>query len=120
MTYVYLAVFLVFVFMFISEYNSLIAKRNRNDQAFSQIDVYLTKRHDLIPNLVATVGQYAKHERETLDKIAELRGRAASGSLSAEQKADVEGQLSKALGGLMLSVENYPDLKANQQFLQLQ
>lgn len=120
MTYVYLAAAIFVLFLLISEYNTLIAKRNFNDYAFSQVDVFLKKRHDLIPNLVATAGTYMKYEKETLESVTAMRARAVSGALSPEQRAQVEGQISKALGSIMVSVEKYPELKADQNFLRLQ
>jgi LemA protein len=101
-------------------YNSLIGKRNRVDQAFASIDVMLKKRYDLIPNLVASVEKYMVHERELLTEITELRTRAVSGDLTPSQRVAAENQINTALGRLMVSVENYPDLKANQNFVQLQ
>jgi len=101
-------------------YNGLIGKKNRIDNAFAAIDAFLKKRHDLIPNLVSTAQAYMKHEKDTLLGITEMRSRAVSGGLSPEQRVQVEGQISKALGSIMVAVENYPDLKANQNFVQLQ
>lgn len=113
-----LVVFLGLVFVIM--YNSLIGRRNRVDQAFSSIDVMLKKRHDLIPNLVATVQQYASHERDLLQSITELRTRATSGSVAPAERVGIENQLTQALGRLIAVSENYPDLKANQNFLHLQ
>jgi LemA protein len=101
-------------------YNSLIGKKNAVDQAFSSIDVMLKKRYDLIPNLVATVEQYMTHERSLLTELTELRTRAMSGDVSPDQRVATENQLSGVLGRIMVAVENYPDLKASQNFLQLQ
>lgn len=101
-------------------YNSLIGKKNQVENAMGGIDVQLKKRHDLIPNLVATVKQYAEHERSLLDRITELRTRALSGNLPEGERLQLETALSGALRSLMVSVENYPDLKANQNFLHLQ
>jgi LemA protein len=120
MNYIYLVAAVVVVFLLIAEYNTLIAKKNQNDNSFAQIDVFLKKRHDLIPNLVATAQNYMKHERETLTQIADLRSRAASGSLSQADRTKVESDISAALGKIMVAVENYPDLKADKQFLLLQ
>lgn len=120
MPYAILLGLVVFVALLIMEYNVLIAKKNQNDYAFSQIDVFLKKRHDLIPNLVACVKSYMEHERETLTAVTELRAKAVSGGLSPEEQARVEGRLSGALGRLMVAVENYPELKADRNFLQLQ
>jgi LemA protein len=80
----------------------------------------LKKRYDLIPNLVATVKQYATHEKETLTEITELRAKAISGSLSSDEQVQVDNQISKAMRGIMVAVESYPELKANENFVQLQ
>jgi len=101
-------------------YNGLIRLRNRVQEAWQQIDVELTRRHDLIPNLVETVKGYAAHERETLDAVVRARAAATSGGGSVAQQAQQEGELSQALGRLMAIAEAYPDLKANQNFLSLQ
>jgi LemA protein len=101
-------------------YNSLISKRNSADKAFASIDAMAKKRYDLIPNLVATVQQYMKHERETLVQITEMRARATSGSISDEEKIDLDQKISSAVSGIMIAVENYPELKASPNFLQLQ
>jgi len=113
-----LIVFLLIVGIII--YNSLIGKRNQVTNAFSSIDVMLKKRFDLIPNLVEVVKQYTNYEQSTLTKIVELRAKAGSGSLSDAEKASLDTQLSTAVKGLMVTVENYPDLKANTNFLNLQ
>lgn len=103
----------------IGMYNSLVAARNQVKNAWSQIDVQLKRRHDLIPNLVETAKGYVKHERETLEQITKARAAAlqASGAAAAGR---AEGELNAALRRFMLVVENYPDLKANQNFLALQ
>ncbi len=102
--------------VFIAIYNSLIGKKNMVENAYSSIDVMLKKRFDLIPNLVATVKGYMTHENETLTKITEMRARAISGSLTSDQAVELDNML----GRIMVSVEKYPDLKANTNFLQLQ
>lgn len=101
-------------------YNSFISKRNMAEQAFSTIDVMLKKRCDLIPNLVAAVQQYMKHEAGTLTRIAELRGRAGDSRAEANSRVAANNEMNKLLGGLMVQVENYPELKANENFSQLQ
>jgi len=105
----------------IVQYNGLVGKRNEKDNAWSQIDVQLKRRHDLIPNLVETVKGYAAHERETLDSVTNARNLAQSAigkGVGAQSQA--ETGLSGALSRLLAVVENYPDLKANQNFLALQ
>ena len=111
---------LLLLVLFMVLYNSLIAKKNQVDYAFSGIDVQLKKRHDLIPNLVATVRQYMEHERGLLERITELRARALSPNLPEGERMQVEAALSTALRNLMIAVENYPNLKANENFLHLQ
>ena len=103
----------------IAIYNSLVVLRNQVKNAWSQIDVQLKRRHDLIPNLVETAKGYMQHERETLEKITEARSR-AMGAGSVADKAVAEGELSGAMSKFFLVVENYPELKASQNFLALQ
>jgi len=110
----------VIVIWFIIIYNGLISKRNEADKAFASIDTMAKKRYDLIPNLVATVQQYMQHERQTLTDITEMRAKATSGNLSDEEKIALDGKISKAVSGIMVAVENYPDLKASTNFMQLQ
>ncbi|MCL6472808.1 MAG: LemA family protein [Firmicutes bacterium] len=107
------------VLIFAGYYNSLISLRNRIDNAWSQIDVQIKRRHDLIPNLVETVKGYAAHEREVLEHVTEARSRAITAGSIAEQ-SDAENQLTQTLRSLFAVAENYPELKANQNFLALQ
>jgi LemA protein len=100
-------------------YNRLVALRNRVDNAWSQIDVQLRRRYDLIPNLVETVKGYAAHERELFEHVAEARAQAA-GAQGVEQQAQAENVITAGLRRLFAVAENYPDLKANQSFLALQ
>ena len=116
---VILAVLFLIVLAVIGVYNALIRLRNQVDNAWSQIDVQLKRRHDLIPNLVETAKGYMKHERETFEAITKARS-AAMGARTVAEAAKAEGQLADALSKFMLVVENYPDLKANQNFLALQ
>lgn len=101
-------------------YNSLVAKKNQVDNIFASVDAVLKQRYDLIPNIVASVQEYMTHERETLEKITALRSDALKGGLDTESKMALDAKLSAALGGLMVAVENYPNLKANENFLHLQ
>jgi len=105
--------------LFIGAYNRLVALRQNTNEAFADIDVQLKQRQDLVPNLVETVKGYAAHERGTLDEVTQARAAAASAG-NIEQKAQAENALTGALGRLMAVAEAYPDLKANQNFLQLQ
>ncbi len=114
-----LAVLVVVVLWFIGTYNSLVRKRNEVKNAWSQIDVQLKRRHDLIPNLIETVKGYMTHERQTLETIAKARSGAMSAS-GVAQVAQAEGQLTAALRGFYAVAENYPDLKANTNFIALQ
>ena len=118
---VILGIVAVLVFIFIGIYNGLVRRRNQVKNAWAQIDVQLKRRYDLIPNLMETVKGYMKHERETLDSVTKARNLAQQvpgGDVGARSKAETE--LSSALSRLLVVVENYPDLKANQNFLALQ
>lgn len=114
-----IAIFVVIVFSLIGMYNSLIRLRNQVKNAWSQIDVQLKRRHDLIPNLVETAKGYMKHEQDTLKGITEARSK-AMGAGSVGDKAKAEGELNGAMSKFFLVVENYPDLKANANFLAVQ
>ena len=114
-----LAVIFLLVVMFITIYNRLVRLRNNREQAFADIDVQLKQRHDLIPQLVKTVQGYMKHEKDVLTEITEARANAVKAS-TIDEKISAENRLSNALQGLNISVEAYPDLKANQNFMNLQ
>ncbi|MFH1093540.1 MAG: LemA family protein [Candidatus Omnitrophota bacterium] len=101
-------------------YNALVGKKNQVQNVFASIDALLKKRYDLIPNLISTVKTYMQYEKNTLTEITELRAKAISGNLSDDEKVELDNKVTKALGGIMVAVENYPDLKANQNFMQLQ
>lgn len=116
---IFLVLVAVVVFWFVGIYNNMVKLRNRRENAFADIDVQLKQRHDLVPQLVETVKGYATHERELLIKITEARS-AAMQATTINEKIAAEQNLSSALQGLKIAVENYPDLKANQNFLQLQ
>src|SRR5476651_2672848 len=116
--WVVLGVVVVIVIWAISIYNGLIAVRQRTNQAFADIDVQLKQRHDLIPNLVETVKGYAAHERGTLEEAVQAR-QTAMAAPGVEQKVAAENMLTGALGKLFALSESYPDLKANQNFMQL-
>jgi len=118
-SWVVLGVIVVFVLWIIMIYNQLVAMRQRVNQSFADVDVQLKLRHDLIPNLVETVKGYAAHERGTLEEVVKARNAAISAQ-SPEQKVAAENMLSGALRQLFALSEAYPDLKANQNFQQLQ
>ena len=113
------AVIVLLAIIVVGIYNSLVKLRNNRENAFANIDVQLKQRHDLIPQLVATVKGYAQHEKELLTRVTEARA-AAMSATGINDKIQAENQLSSALAGLKVSLEAYPDLKANQNFLQLQ
>jgi LemA protein len=129
MGWIVLVVLVLLAFFFVSIYNRLVAGRNGYKNAFAQIDVQLTRRHDLIPNLVETAKGYMKHERETLEAVIAARNTAVAGLKNAaanpgdaqavQQLAGAENVLSGALGRLFALAEAYPDLKANQNMMQL-
>jgi len=117
--FVILGVLIILIFYVIFLYNDIIRKKNETDNAFGSIDAMLKKRYDLIPNLVETVKQYMIHESTVLSDVTKLRSR-LSGNISNEDKVDLHNDISKKLQGIMVAVENYPDLKASQNFLKLQ
>jgi len=129
MGWIVLLVIVGLVLLAVTIYNRLVASRNRYKNAFAQIDVQLTRRHDLIPNLVETAKGYLKHERETLEAVINARNAAVSGLKAAaadptdpeamRKLAEAEQGLSGALGRLFALAEAYPDLKANQNMMQL-
>ena len=116
--WIILAIVVILVIAVIAMYNSLVSARIRVDNAWSQIDVQLQRRFDLIPNLVETVKGYMNHESETFTKIADLRT-AWAGANTVSEKAALDNQLSDTLKTIMAVSENYPDLKANQNFSEL-
>jgi LemA protein len=129
MGWIVFGVFIAIALFFVSLYNRLVASRNAYKNAFAQIDVQLTRRYDLIPNLVETAKGYIKHERETLEAVIAARNSAVSGlkraaanpgdATSVQQLAGADNALSGALGRLFAVAEAYPDLKANQNMMQL-
>src|SRR6201994_4999840 len=116
---VLLVIVAIVVFTLIALYNGLVQLRVRADSAWSDIDVQLKRRHDLIPNLVETVKGYAAHEKGTFENIAKFRSQAMQAS-TPEDKAVAENQLTGALKSLFAVAENYPELKASEEFTQLQ
>lgn len=114
-----LVVVVLLVLWLVGQYNNLVRMRNNRENAFANIDVQLKQRYDLIPQLVSTVKGYATHEKELLQRVTEARAQ-AMGASSINDKIAADNNLSGALAGLKVSLEAYPDLKANQNFMQLQ
>lgn len=117
--YIILGTLILLAVIFIALYNSLISSRNRVEEAWSDIDVQLKRRYDLIPNVLETVKGYAQHERGVFERVTEART-AALAAKTAKEHAEAENQLSNTLKTLFAVSENYPDLKANANFLDLQ
>jgi len=119
--WIVLGIIVLLLFFFIAIYNGLVGLRNQVKNAWSQIDVQLKRRYDLIPNLVETVKGYAKHEREVFENVTKARNMAQAATASnAAERGKLEGELSSVLARLLAVAEAYPDLKANQNFLSLQ
>jgi len=116
---VFVAILVAAGFMVAGMYNGLVQLKVRADNAWSDIDIQLKRRHDLIPNIVETVKGYAAHEKGTFENVARYRS-AAMAATSTEDRAQAEGQLTQALRGLLAVAEAYPELKANAQFMSLQ
>ena len=114
-----IAVIVIIALILISMYNNLVKLRNNRENAFANIDVQLKQRYDLVPQLVATVKGYATHERELLEKVTAARS-ACMNATSINDRVQADNALGAALSGLRVAVEAYPELKANQNFLQLQ
>ncbi len=117
--WIILAVVVVLAVWMVGIYNNLVKLRNNRENAFANIDVQLKQRHDLVPQLVATVKGYATHERELLESVTRARTQAMQ-AVTINDKIQAENMLSQALSGLKVAVEAYPELKANQNFLHLQ
>jgi len=117
--WIILGVVAAIIFWVIIAFNSLVVLKNRAKEAWADIDVQLKRRYDLIPNLVETVKGYASHERETFEKVIQARAQ-AMGAKGVKEKAGAENMLSDTLKSLFALVENYPDLKASANFLELQ
>ena len=117
--WILLGIIVVLLLLIASSYNTLVGLRQKVKNAWSQIDVQLQRRFDLIPNLVESVKGYMNHESDVLTKVTELRG-SWSNAKTVSEKAELDNQLSDTLKTIMAVSENYPDLKANQNFLELQ
>jgi LemA protein len=119
--WIIVGIIVILIFVFIGIYNGLVRLRNQVKNAWAQIDVQLKRRHDLIPNLVETVKGYMKHERGTMEAVTKARTLAQKvASAGPGERAKAEGELSSALSRLFAVAENYPDLKASQNFMALQ
>jgi len=116
--YIGIAIVVILLLWLVSVYNRLVRLKNRVRNNWSQVDVVLKNRFDLIPNLVETVAGYAAHEKETLSRITEMRTKYASAG-SIQEKAEANGEMAGLLGRLMVVAESYPELKANENFLYL-
>jgi LemA protein len=103
----------------IAIYNSLVIKKNQVNKAFASVDVLLKKRCDLLPNLVAVVKNYFQYEQKTLAEIVRLRSQVMTGQVTDEQRLNLENQISRTVGNILALIENYPELKANEQVIQL-
>ena len=119
MTWIVLIVVAIFVILLVALYNGLVQLRVRSEGAWSDVDVQLKRRHDLIPNLVETVKGYAAHEKDTFENVTKCRSAAVSAT-APEARVQAEGQLTGALRQLFAVAENYPQLRASEQFLSLQ
>jgi LemA protein len=115
-----LIILIAIVLALVLMYNSLISKKNQVQNIFASVDTLLKKRYDLIPNLVATVSKYMEHEKSLLSEVTKLRTQANSTNISDEEKIALDAKMSSALGSIMVAVENYPELKANENVMHLQ
>lgn len=110
----------VIALLLILMYNSLVSKKNQVENIFAGVDTVLKKRYDLIPNLVATVSKYMEHEKSILEDVTKLRSEANKPNISDAQKIALDAKVTSALGSIMVAVENYPELKANENVMHLQ
>ncbi len=115
-----LIIAIVIAIVLVLMYNSLVSKKNQVENIFASVDTQLKKRYDLIPNLVSSVSKYMEHEKSILEDITKLRSEANKPNISDEQKIALDAKMSSALGSIMIAVENYPDLKANENVMHLQ
>ena len=115
-----LIILIIFAIIIVLIYNSLVAKKNQVENIFASVDTQLKKRYDLIPNLVASVSEYMEHEKSTLEEITKLRAEANKPNTSDAKKMQLDTKISAALGSIMIAVENYPELKANENVMHLQ
>lgn len=113
-------ILIVLILILILMYNSLVAKKNQVENIFASVDTTLKKRYDLIPNLVASVKQYMEHEKSLLEEVTKLRAEAIKPDISDAHKMALDAKVTSALGSIMVAVENYPELKANENVMHLQ
>jgi len=111
---------IVLAIVLVLMYNSLVAKKNQVENIFASVDTQLKKRYDLIPNLVSSVSKYMEHEKSILQDVTKLRAEANKPNISDEHKMALDAKMSAALGSIMIAVENYPELKANENVMHLQ
>ena len=115
-----LIILAVLVVIVVLMYNSLISKKNQVENIFAGVDTVLKKRYDLIPNLVSSVQEYMKHEKSILEKVTELRAQAMKPGITDENKIALDKEMTDLIGNIMVAVENYPELKANENVMHLQ
>lgn len=115
-----LIVILVIAVALVLMYNSLVFKKNQVENIFASVDAVLKKRYDLIPNLVASVGEYMEYEKSLLEEVTALRTAANKNNISNDEKMEIDSKITQALKSIMIAVENYPNLKANENVLHLQ
>jgi len=115
-----LIILIVLAIILVLMYNSLVAKKNQVENILASVDTQLKKRYDLIPNLVASVSKYMEHEKSILEDVTKLRAEANKPNISNEHKMALDSKMSAALGSIMVAVENYPELKANENVMHLQ
>ncbi|MFA6195530.1 MAG: LemA family protein [Sulfurimonas sp.] len=115
-----LIVILVIALILVLMYNSLVSKKNQVENIFAGVDTVLKKRYDLIPNLVASVSKYMEHEKSLLEEVTKLRADASKPNINEHEKMALDTKISSALGSIMVAVENYPELKANENIMHLQ
>lgn len=110
----------VLALLLVLMYNSLVSKKNQVENIFASVDTVLKKRYDLIPNLVASVSKYMEHEKSILEEVTKLRADANKPNMSEHEKIALDAKVTSALGSIMIAVENYPELKANENMMHLQ
>jgi len=117
---IYISAGVVILLIFIILFNRLIKRRNQVENIFGSVDALLKKRYDLIPNLISAIQEYMIHKKKLLTGLTELRTRALNPDVKHDEKIDLQNKINRSLEGIMVAVENYPDLKASENFLQLQ